>query len=243
MKKSKMKVCAVLLLTAFVATGCGDEVYDLTDTEETQIVNYAAHVVSKFNTRQPDGLVYVKASVEETEETEEAVSTEETAEELSTEETTETTPEENAVQTEEENTQPQQATLTETLQIAGVEADFVSAELRDSYVEEDYFAMDASEDKTYLVVNVSLTNTTEEDIDCDLLSQTPQFQANVNETGYVPAETTILLNDLSTYQGVIPAGSSAETVVLFQVSKDVNQVDTLKLQIKMNNTWTEISCM
>lgn len=248
MKRTKVKLCAVLLMTALMTTGCGDEVYQLTDEEETLIVNYSAHIVSKFNTRQPDGLVYVAVSPEVTGDTEETETesveedTTETEEPVAAEETEET--EENVIPGEEENIEPQQTTLTEALGIAGVEAEFVSAELKDSYIEEDFYAIDASAGNTYLVVNVSLTNTTEEDIDCDILSAIPQFQADVNELGNISAETTILLNDLSTYQGVIPADGSVDTVVLFQVPKDtVTQVDTLKLQINMNGAWMEISCM
>ncbi len=48
-------------------TGCGTKAYDLTEAEESQIVNYAVHVVSKYNSYQKDGLVYVDQSVEETE--------------------------------------------------------------------------------------------------------------------------------------------------------------------------------
>ena len=48
-------------------TGCGTKAYDLTEAEESQIVNYAVHVVSKHNSYQKDGLVYVDQSAEETE--------------------------------------------------------------------------------------------------------------------------------------------------------------------------------
>ena len=69
----RKKIEGILCLTGMLLlTGCGTKAYDLTEAEESQIVNYAVHVVSKYNSYQKDGLVYVDQSVEETE-TEETV--------------------------------------------------------------------------------------------------------------------------------------------------------------------------
>ena len=64
----RKKIEGILCLTGMLLlTGCGTKAYDLTEAEESQIVNYAVHVVSKHNSYQKDGLVYVDQSVEETE--------------------------------------------------------------------------------------------------------------------------------------------------------------------------------
>mgnify|MGYP000921490428 CR=1 FL=1 len=68
----RKKIEGILCLTGMLLlTGCGTKAYDLTEAEESQIVNYAVHVVSKHNSYQKDGLVYVDQSVEETEPEEE----------------------------------------------------------------------------------------------------------------------------------------------------------------------------
>lgn len=46
-------------MAGLMLTGCGDAAYDLTDKEESIIVNYAAHMVTKYNTYQKEGLAYV----------------------------------------------------------------------------------------------------------------------------------------------------------------------------------------
>ena len=64
----RKKIEGILCLTGMLLlTGCGTKAYDLTEAEESQIVNYAVHVVSKHNSYQKDGLVYVDQSAEETE--------------------------------------------------------------------------------------------------------------------------------------------------------------------------------
>lgn len=253
MKNARAKLGMGLLLSALMlTTGCGDKAIQLTEEEEEVIVNYASHVVSKFNTRQPDGVVHVevpKEDVNDEKETETETETEAQAE--STEANTGQFPDESggvapetAEQPTEEAPQARQVTLTEGLGMADIEALVTSTELKASYIEKDYYAMDASAGKTYLIVHVVLKNIGNAEINCDMLAMAPQFAAEVNGMGAVPAETTILLNDLSTYQGVIPAGGSEELVLLFQVPSDtVTQVDSLTLDLAVNGENFVIPCM
>ena len=58
----KRKKCCglILVLAVLMLTGCSQEaLYELTEEEQQLIVNYSAHMVSKFNTYQKDGLTYV----------------------------------------------------------------------------------------------------------------------------------------------------------------------------------------
>ncbi len=240
MKKLRAKLGMGLLFSALVlTTGCGDKAIQLTDEEEGLIVDYAAHVVSKFNTRQPDGLVYVDTSQEEEES--------ETPEEPQQEENSQNIPADSTAGQmdglDTEEAQPEQTTLTQALGIEGVDAVVSATELMPSYKEGDYYALDAEAGKTFLVVHVTLNNNTAADISCDLLSGNPQFQAEVNGAGAVPAEMTVLLNDLSTYQGTLPAGSSTDTVLLFQVPADVTQADSLTLDLTWKGNTYRISGM
>ena len=71
MKISKIKTMAAMTAMAMLLGGCGDAPYELTESEEDIIVNYSAHVVTKFNTDQKQGLTYVNMdAVEDMEETE-----------------------------------------------------------------------------------------------------------------------------------------------------------------------------
>ena len=78
MRRTRIKMMAAVMAATMLLGGCGDALYDLTDDEENVIVNYAAHIVTKYNTYQREGLTYV--SPEEPEETQEDVTVPQTPE-------------------------------------------------------------------------------------------------------------------------------------------------------------------
>lgn len=236
MRNSRMKKVAVLgAATLVLLSGCGDAPYELTESEESMIVNYASQAVAKFNVKQKDGLTYVDLSEleEETEETETELVEETTTEE----ENQEVVMDENDQSVNEEGTAEEESAATKTLQEVfgtdGVSVTYVGYELVKNYLEEDYYAMEASAGKVYLVLNVDMTNTGEEETSVDILSQTPTIRvlADGVET---TAEVTFLLNDFSTYQGVIPSGETVHTVLLFEVSDTLESVSELSLNVTIN---------
>lgn len=235
MKSSRMKFTAVLLTAAFTLTGCGDALYVLTPEEETAIVSYAARAVAKYNSYQQDGEVFVLQEIldgedtlqeEESEMPEEAATEEPQETEVQTEQTPETDmPSSDSAQT---------ATLTDALDLGVIQADYVGSSLSNTYEESDYYAVDADAGMQFLVVNVNLTNPTEQDLHVDILAMTPTFQAVVNGTDTAAAQTTILLNDLSTYQSDVLAGATNETVLLFQIPQEIQEISGIQLKIDMN---------
>ena len=83
-----------------------------------------------------------------------------------------------------------------------------------------------------LVLHVNLRNDTDETVKCDILSKMPSFRLTINGELSVSADTTILLNDLGTYQGSIKAGKKAGTVLIFQVKKgSVKKSDSMELEV------------
>ena len=54
MRDRKIKTTACVLLAALLLGGCGEQPIELTEQEEQTIVDYAAHVVSKYNIKQQD---------------------------------------------------------------------------------------------------------------------------------------------------------------------------------------------
>ncbi len=243
MKSTKGKIGVLILVLSFAAGGCGEKPMTLTGDEEAVIVNYAAHVVSKFNTRQPDGLVHVpeeryqEKTSEDMPDGEERDTQEEEDTENDGQEHSSGRPDGNNGSSASGNTQS--VSLTEALGIDGVTAECSKAELAPSYVKPDYYSLDASAGKTFLILNILLTNTSENDIDCDMLSRRVGFVAEVNGNVRTAANTTILLNDLGTYQGTIPAGQSVETVLLFEVPADITEVSSLKITIEAGGTSKE----
>ena len=49
-------LCGVMLSTA----GCGTKPYDLSSEEQEKVAAYAAHVVTRYNDRQDEGLIKIQ---------------------------------------------------------------------------------------------------------------------------------------------------------------------------------------
>lgn len=242
MKSSRMKMTAVLLTAAFVVTGCGEALYVLEPEEEAVIVSYAAHAVSKFNSYQQDGGVFVMQSVLDGEDEENTESTETEQQDTVEEEQTaagNTETEETSSEVSEIAGTESGSTLAEALDLGVVQADYVGAELCTSFRRSDVFAVDAQPGKQLLVLKINLTNTVAQKLHIDILAMTPEFRASVNGGEFTAAQTTILPDDLSTFQGDIEAGAVSETVLLFQVPQEVEEVTGIQLKVTMNgNNYT-----
>lgn len=243
MKSSKFKICALVLTMALVMSGCGDKPYTLTDQEQAVIVNYSSHVVAKYNKRQPDGICYTAPS-KETKSTEKPASTEKQTEkqtqkkpEVDTSKGTAggTTQQTSSNESTEQSTQVAINSLTAGLGLTGLTATYTGSELKVSYKQPNYFTLDASAGKTFLILHIKLSNTTNSDIACDMLSKKAGFVATINGNVSANAKTTILLNDLGTLQETIAAGKTLDTVLLFEIPADqVKSVDRVDLKVDLN---------
>ena len=49
-------MAAVAFTAIITLTGCGTQLYDMTDAEQSLIANYSAYVVAKHNIYQQDGI-------------------------------------------------------------------------------------------------------------------------------------------------------------------------------------------
>ena len=56
MRKNRFAAGALTLAVSMTICGCSQKMYDLTDTEEAAVINYAARAVTKFNLRQTEGI-------------------------------------------------------------------------------------------------------------------------------------------------------------------------------------------
>ena len=232
MKSSKIKMTAVFLAAALMFAGCGEALYELTPEEQAAVVSYASHVVAKYNSYQKDGEVFVQQEVlDGEEETEEGADTQ--APETDTQESDtqqETKPDAERPQEAQEDASDTVA-LETALNLGEISADYTGCSLCTTYEKSDVYAVDAEPGQQLLVLNLSLKNQSDQDIALDILKMAPVISAELNESKTVPAQMTILPNDLSTYQGSISAGKSAELVLLFQVPQDIQEVSAVQLKI------------
>lgn len=230
MRKSRVQMTTAVLLAAMLLGGCGEAPYDLTEKEENIIVNYSAHVVAKFNSYQSEGLTYVDLEALTPEE-----ETQETAPESSVPDTN-TAEGENAspAATEPLVSAESSATLSDLFGEGVLQIDYVGARLTNNYAESAYYAMDADAGKIYLIVGIDITNTGATPVQVDFLSRAPKFQVNVNNQVTSSAELTVLTEDFSVFEGILGAGETKETVLVFQVADTVVSVDTLELFVGLD---------
>lgn len=224
MRRKKGIVCVLLCGAMLLFTGCGEEPYNLSDEDQAKVADYAAHVVTKYNGSQSEGLIAIEPEEIQPEEETKAETTEETEEEESAKKQEK---KDSSVETKTETVSLKKALKLET----GLDASFTRYDLMDSYVESDYFAMNAMSGKTYLVIHINLT-AEGADTSCDMLSKNLNFRVVINGEKEVGAQTSILLNDLSTYQGTIAQGSPQDCVLLFETEKEsVENIESLELKV------------
>lgn len=223
-------LCGVMLSTA----GCGTKPYDLSSEEQEKVAAYAAHVVTRYNDRQDEGLIKIQQ--------------EDLSEDTADSKTTQTDTKDKQENTEDntknvtsdaEKPKAETVSLRQALKLEdGLDASFENYDVTDSYVESDYFAMNATAGKTFLVVHVNL-KATGGDIECDMLKKNLKYRVVINGDKTVAAQTSILLNDLGTYQGTIAGGSAQECVLLFETEKqNVENITSLQLKVSDGSTST-----
>lgn len=224
-------LCGVMLSTA----GCGTKPYDLSSEEQEKVAAYAAHVVTRYNDRQDEGLIKIQQedlSKEDTTESKEQQTDTKDKQETSVDPAKNTTADAEKPKTE-------TVSLRQALKLEdGLDASFENYDVTDSYVESDYFAMNATAGKTFLAVHINL-KATGGDIECDMLKKNLKYRVVINGDKTVAAQTSILLNDLGTYQGTIAGGSTQECVLLFETEKqNVENITSLQLKVSDGSTST-----
>lgn len=233
MRKRSMICLGLFLVSCLLCSGCGTSLTGMSDAKEAQFVAYCSKIVAKYNTKQEKGISNVakttdtdsdstdKTDTSEKTKTTASKTTDSTATDSSTSQTTAAT----------QATTPQTVSLTDALKISGI-----SFSYKDYLVNEDYQQNGAdlspSSGNSFLILEFQMTNTQSQDASVDILSQKPAFKATVNGASTAKNEQTVLLNDLTTYQGTVAAGSTQDLIILFQMSSDtLKNVSGVTLQL------------
>lgn len=245
MKKNRLAAGALALAVSITACGCGDEVYELTDEEEAVVVHYSAHSVTKFNKKQSEGIKDIAAlearlAAEEEEKKQQEQKEEKPQEESTADDDTKT---EDGQETQQEPADAPQAeqktyvSLNQALQLGGIDAVYKKYEISSTYKETENYIVSAGSGNELLVLAVNLKNNGSKTAKCDILSKMPSFKLTINDELSVSADTTILLNDLGTYQGKIKAGDTKKAVLVFQVQQGaLRTVNSMELEVTIDDT-------
>ena len=245
MKQKKCRGLLLLVLGCLMLTGCGEAPYELTDEEQQLIVSYSSHVVSKFNRYQKDGLTYVPDVEEEVPETEVVTETEQIPETEDVQENTESIGTENSVESTEVEEPAEETTMDSVFEDMGVTFTYLGNEVTDSYMEDDTYAVNAGIGKKLLVLKFNLENHTEEEIVLDNMASDDVYSAKyIMESGKAynaKAVMTLLMNDFTTYEGVIEPEKAMEVVIVFEIPAETVSVEHLELKIQRNDNIFQIN--
>lgn len=212
MKKVSVFLCGVA--AACLMTGCGD-MPDLTESETELISEYAVGVLLKHDKMQSKRLVDVAVEEEEGEAPEEAAEAPEEPPQ----------PEEPAAVvdvSQDEVTESAVSSVEQYYGIPNIMISYTGYETVASYppqAEEGvaFFTMDATPGTDLLVLKFNAQNLTGEDQTLNMLGYGARFRVSVNGEASKGALATMLVNDMQTYDSVIPANSTTELVTIVEV--------------------------
>ncbi len=234
--KSRIRIIAISFMTVLLVCGC-EQVIELTPDEESVIVNYSAHIISKYNVTGTEGYRFVLETPGETEETEEE-STEYTEEENTDEESADNVPQ-SAGETDaapEEPELPAAEAFAKALNLSGCTLVCTGGEFTDIYesVYPEY-------GNKLMVLHFTLENSGDESLDINILQTGPVFRVSLNGADAVTADITLLPDDLSTFMGTVGAHENRELVLLFQIPENTDtSVESLVMQLIVGEKTTKI---
>lgn len=239
------KVLCLLLVLAMpvLLCGCNSDIPDLTPEQTALISEYATHLLVKHSELSDRNLLDEKeleaGIMAEAEERERKIKADEIAQSYLNKEVemiegaTVEEDAEGAGQALEEV--PMQA-IAEFYGEDRFSIDYSSYELCESYPkegEEEFFmAMDATPGNQLCVVKFSVHNTTSEDSELDMIGKQDKYMLLMGDGGTVPAQATLLLDDLASYKGTIAANATEQLVLVFEVDDSVTQMESARLVMK-----------
>ncbi len=237
MKRASVFLCGIL--AAALLAGCGSAMPDLTQEETDIISEYAVGVLLKYDKHHSGRLVDTSAYETTEETTEEAEETPE-EEQTDTAESTEPAAGTEAEPEEIEEAETASATIEGYYGIPDFTFQYTGYDLTQSYPDGDFdgaegeamfFSMDATPGTQLLVLHFTATNTSPADQTLDMLGYGAKFRVSVNGGRGESALTTMLLDDMETYRGPVPAGGSVELVSIVEVPQGTS-VETIDFTLR-----------
>lgn len=232
MRKVCTLVCGIIM--AALVTGCGAAMPDLTQEETELISEYAVGVLLKYDKHHSSRLIdtteYDAAAEDMKEDISEEVSEEETAQENPADST------EVIDISQDEESAALPSTIEEYYGIQGIAFQYIGYDLTQSYPsgtddENLFFAMDATNGMQLLVLRFAATNISSEDKSLNMMEYGVRFRISVNGESGQNALSTMLLDDIQTYNDVLPAGSGVELVSIVEVPQSIS-VETIDLILR-----------
>ncbi|MGN0241312.1 MAG: DUF4352 domain-containing protein [Candidatus Weimeria sp.] len=224
MRKSIILTTTILGISVMLS-GCAFQVTELKEEDQDKVAAYCAQIVSKYNESPDKGLaVLPDEKQQQTDSSAEVTSSDGSTDQAADTQSAETTSDAGTVETK---------TFTEAIGIKGVSVLFRDARTAGGYSSSDVYDLSPDKGNELLVVRLKLKNNTSKSVRIDMTSSNLKFQATYGDDT-VDADLTLLLNDMTTYQGTLKAKKSRNMVMLFQFPKGTIK-DTSKVVYTVTN--------
>ncbi len=240
--RKRIAACILVSSMALSLGGCGlvPEMTDLTDEDQEQIALYCSRVISKFNIHQDRGLVSLiedpaakPAQGEKSqEETPQGTGTDEGQNGEDQQDTSDDSGsgdsgsdssdsgssghrDDGSESSDQSQDLGNITTLTEAIGVEGVTFLYKGAKVSSDYRSGEVYDLTPDEGNELLVMRIKSKNTTDKDLTLTLPSLGLRFEAAYGDVT-ATSQATLLLNDLTTFDGTIKADRSKNLVILFQ---------------------------
>lgn len=244
----KKNICRVLgiLLAGVVLSGCNVDIPDLTEEESALITEYATNLIVKHSELSDRDLLSATeleiGIQQEAEARELKIKADEIAEaylnkDIAKIEAMDSKSADSESTSLSQGVATPSYTVSEFFEQNDFWVEYSSYELCDSYPDDDgvFMAMDATPGHQLCVVKFQVQNVSASEQEFDMFSKKGRFTLLTGEGEKISAQSTMLLNDLSTYKGTIAANASEEMVLIFEVGDNVSQMGTMQLIMKNGN--------
>jgi len=236
----------VIMLSAFTCCGCAIDVgdFDLTESEEEQIVSYSTDILLKHDVNYQNNIVdtsrarELKARVEAIKELNKKAAEEEAETSEKDSKGKDSDAEGKAAVSLSDPVGEQD--IAKALVQDGFEINYKGYEVTDRYSmngsDDDFFALSASAGKELIVLHFDIANVSGEDKQCDLFSHYPIYKVIINGNEKKNALTTFLMNDMSNIDESVAAGTSIDGVVLLETEVGYeNNISNVALEVNSND--------
>lgn len=242
--KYQFHICLIILLTgAFFLNGCGAPGVNISDEDVKRVADYSSDIVSQHNDKSDSRLVElwkVKRKYQQQLDLEikrqNFRALEQGAQNADSGEGSDSGS--GNGEEAQENEEPQMS-LAEAIGAPEFDIYYTDYEVNRSYptgssvsAEDVYMGMTAAQGDTLLIMHFNISNTEGTDRVCDIIDLKPSFRVNINGENHT-VQQTILPDDLSKYEGTIPAYGSVDAVLISEVRDETAaNIESLSLVVR-----------
>lgn len=211
-KRLKFKIfLAVTGLSMLLLTGCASSI-SLTDNESDVVAEYIAGLMFKYDKNYEEALILPEESEEE------VVKATPTPTQGAISDSDKVTTSQNS--NHDANLQAV-SDFTEVIGVKNLKIEYSGYEVKDS-ISDDYFNIESGKEKNLVIVKFKLINTSSKDIPLNLTKSNISYQLDINTGNFQKPLLTFLDNDLRLIDTTVKANSTLDTVLVFDVSDNVD---------------------